>query len=90
MLYEVITIRNNSEMTKKEYMRVFDKIARSKQFTSLEEAFSQVLDDSEGAGLGLVIMILMLKKVGLDDENYHLLVENGETITRIVMSYNFV
>ncbi len=84
----LLEIRNNSEMTKKEYMRVFDKIARSKQFTSLEEAFSQVLDDSEGAGLGLVIMILMLKKVGLDDENYHLLVENGETITRIVMPMN--
>ncbi len=81
----LLEIRNNSEMTKKEYMRVFDKIARSRQFVSLEEAFSQVLDDSEGAGLGLVIMILMLKKVGLDDENYELLVENGETITRIVM-----
>jgi len=84
----VLEIRNNSEMTKKEYMRVFDKIARSRQFTSLEEAFSQVLDDSEGAGLGLVIMILMLKKVGLDDENYQILVENGETITRIVMPMN--
>ncbi len=84
----VLEIRNNSEMTKKEFMRVFDKIARSRQFTSLEEAFSQVLDDSEGAGLGLVIMILMLKKVGLDDENYQLLVEDGETVTRIVMPMN--
>lgn len=81
----ILEIRNNSEMTKKEYMRVFDKVARSRQFTSLEEAFSQVLDDSEGAGLGLVIMILMLKKVGLDDDNYQILVENGETITRIIM-----
>jgi putative nucleotidyltransferase with HDIG domain len=81
----LLEIRNNSEMTKTEYKRVFDKIARSRQFTSLEEALSQVLDDSEGAGLGLVIMILMLKKVGLNDENYQIKVENGETITRITM-----
>jgi putative nucleotidyltransferase with HDIG domain len=81
----IVEIRNNSEMTKTEYKRVFDKIARSQQFTSLEEALSQVLDESEGAGLGLVIMILMLKKVGLDDKNYDIMVENGETITRIVM-----
>ncbi len=81
----VIEVKNNSEMTKTEYKRVFDKIARSQQFTTLEEALTQVLDDSEGAGLGLVIMILMLKKVGLDDQNYEVLVENGETITRIVM-----
>lgn len=81
----VIEIRNNSEMTKTEFKRVFDKLARSKQFTSLEDALTQVLDDSEGAGLGLVIMILMLQKVGLTDESYHVLVENGETITRILM-----
>lgn len=81
----LIEIRNNSEMTKTEFKRVYDKIARSRQFTTLEEAFSQVLDDTEGAGLGLVIMILMLKKVGLNDDNYQILVEKGETITRIIM-----
>jgi putative nucleotidyltransferase with HDIG domain len=81
----VLEVRNNSEMTKTEFKRVFDKIARSRQFTTLEEALTQVLDDSEGAGLGLVIMILMLKKVGLDDENYEVLVDGGETITRITM-----
>lgn len=81
----MLDIRNNSEMTKTEFKRVFDKLARSRQFTTLEEALSQILDDSEGAGLGLVIMILMLKKVGLNDENYNVFVENGETITRITM-----
>ena len=81
----VVEVRNNSEMTKTEFKRVFDKMARSRQFTSLEEALTQVLDDTEGAGLGLVIMILMLKKVGLNDENYEVLVESGETITRITM-----
>ena len=81
----LLEIRNNSEMNKTEFKRVFDKIARSRQFSSLEEAFSQVMDDSEGAGLGLVIMILMLKKVGLNDDNYEVFVEKGETITRIIM-----
>lgn len=86
----VLEVRNNSEMTKIEYKRVFDKLARSRQFNSLEEAFTQVLDDSEGAGLGLVIMLLMLKKIGLNDENYEILVENGETITRITMPMDAV
>jgi putative nucleotidyltransferase with HDIG domain len=84
----VIEVKNNSEMTKTEFKRVFDKIARSRQFGTLEEAFAQVLDDSEGAGLGLVIMILMLKKVGLNDDCYEVLVEKGETVTRIVMPMN--
>ena len=76
----VLEIRNNSEMNKVEFKRVFDKIARSRQFATLEEAFSQVMDDSEGAGLGLVILILMLKKVGLNDDHYEVLVKTAKPL----------
>ncbi|MCL2721872.1 MAG: HDOD domain-containing protein [Treponema sp.] len=65
-----IEIRNNVTATKTEQLRIHDKMARSRQFDSLEDALSQVLDDSEGAGLGLVILVLMLKKMGLDDEAF--------------------
>ena len=40
---------------------------------------------TEGAGLGLIIMILMLEKIGLTEENFQILCENGETITRIIL-----
>src|SRR5690606_25413945 len=59
-----ISIRNNVRISRKEQMRVYDRIARSRGFNSLEEAMSAVLDSSEGAGLGLVILVLMLKKLG--------------------------
>jgi hypothetical protein len=62
----VISVRNNVEMTRTEQIRIFDRVARSRAFTSMEEAFSTVLDTSEGAGLGIVILILMLKKIGLE------------------------
>lgn len=81
----IIEIRNNSEMTEFEFKRVFDKIARSRQFFTLEEAIKNILDDTEGAGLGLVIMILMLKKIGFSDEHYDVLIENGETISRLTL-----
>jgi len=45
-------------------------MARSRQYDNLEDAFSSILDDSEGAGLGLVILVLMLKKIGLDDNAF--------------------
>jgi putative nucleotidyltransferase with HDIG domain len=80
-----ISVHNNVEITRKEQMRVFDRIARSRAFDSMEEAFAAVLDNSEGAGLGIVILILMLKKIGLDEEAFELEFENGETIARIVI-----
>lgn len=83
-----IEVRNNSELTVEEYKRIHDKLSRSQQFTSIDQAFTQILDDSEGAGLGLVIMILMLEKIGLTEENFQVLCENGETITRIILPIN--
>jgi len=65
-----VEIRNNVKANKIEQLRIHDKMARSRQYGSLEEAFSNVLDNSEGAGLGLVILVLMLKKMGLDDDAF--------------------
>jgi putative nucleotidyltransferase with HDIG domain len=80
-----VEVRNNSTLTVFEYKRIHDKLARAQQYTSVEEALTQILDDTEGAGLGLVIMILMLEKIGLTEENFQTLCENGETITRIIL-----
>lgn len=78
-------VANNTEITKREQFRVYDRIARSRAFDSLEEAMTTVLDDSEGAGLGIVIMVLMLKKIGLDEDAFDIDTKNGETIARIVI-----
>lgn len=82
-----IEIRNKSELSVFEYKRIHDKITRAQQFTNVEDCISQVLDDSEGAGLGLVIMILVLRKIGLTEENYQVVSTNGETITRLILPF---
>ncbi|MFP3090798.1 HDOD domain-containing protein [Treponema sp. TIM-1] len=80
-----VEVRNNAAATKTELIRIHDKLARSRQYNNLEEALSQVLDDSEGAGLGLVILVLMLKKMGLDEDCFDILGTEKETIARIVI-----
>jgi putative nucleotidyltransferase with HDIG domain len=66
-------------------IRIHDKLARSRQYDNLEDALSQVLDDSEGAGLGLVILVLMLKKMGLDEDCFDIISSDKETIARILI-----
>ncbi|MDR0447645.1 MAG: HDOD domain-containing protein [Treponema sp.] len=80
-----IEVRNNIPITKTELVRIHDKLARSRQFNNLEDALSQVLDDSEGAGLGLVILLLMLKKMGLTEECFDITGTASETIARIII-----
>ena len=83
-----IEVRNNSELTVEEYKRMHDKLSSAQQYTSVDQALEQILDDTEGAGLGLIIMILMLEKIGLTEENFQILSEGGETITRIILPLN--
>ncbi|MDR0598575.1 MAG: HDOD domain-containing protein [Treponema sp.] len=80
-----IEIKNNIAITKIELVRIHDKLARSRQYNNLEDALSQVLDDSEGAGLGLVILVLMLKKMGLDEDCFDITGTENETIARIII-----
>ncbi|MCL1837518.1 MAG: HDOD domain-containing protein [Treponema sp.] len=80
-----IEIRNNVVVTRAELIRIHDRLARSRQFSTMEDALSQVLDDSEGAGLGLVILVLMLKKMGLDEDCFNLHSSSKETIARITV-----
>ncbi len=80
-----VRVGNNTTITRKEQIRIYDRIARSRAFKSLEEAMTSVMDDSEGAGLGIVILVLMLKKIGLDEDAFDIDIENEETVARLVI-----
>ncbi|MDR0639528.1 MAG: HDOD domain-containing protein [Spirochaetaceae bacterium] len=80
-----IEVRNNSVIARAELIRIYDRLARSQQFNSIEEAFDHVIDDSEGAGLGIVVMVLMLKKMGLGKNAFNISCNEIETIAKIVV-----
>lgn len=80
-----LSVRNNARLTTTEMTRAFDRMARSRAFSSMEEAFLEVLDDSEGAGLGITILVLMLRKMGLTEKCFHLAQGDKETIASLTI-----
>jgi putative nucleotidyltransferase with HDIG domain len=86
----LVSVKNNVEITKAEQIRVFDRIARARAFNSVEEAPSTLVDDIEGAGLGIIIIILMLKRIGLDEESFDLDFLDGETVATISIPFSEV
>jgi len=85
-----LSVRNNVPISPKELTRVFDRVARSRAFESMEEAFGEVLDDSEGAGLGIVIMVLMLRKMGLTEKSFDLNQVGNDTSASLTIPMNAV
>lgn len=83
-----IEIRNNSLLTKEENEKIHEKLASVQKYTSLEDAYANVLDQSEGAGLGIIIIILMLEEVGLDKNSYQVFIDENETVTSLVLPCN--
>ncbi len=83
-----IEIINNSKLTVFEKERIQQKLDSVQQYSNMDEVLTSVLDQSEGAGLGIIIIILMLQKVGLSKENYQLITTDEETITRIILPCN--
>lgn len=83
-----IEIKNNSKLTVFEKERIQQKLDSVQQYKEMDEVLTSVLDQSEGAGLGIIIIILMLQKVGLSKENYQVISTEDETITRIILPCN--
>jgi putative nucleotidyltransferase with HDIG domain len=74
-----IEVRNNVTANRFEHIRIHDKLARSRQYNNMEEVLSQSLVDSEGSGLGLIVLILILKKMGLEEECFNFKVKDTYT-----------
>lgn len=77
-----LDIRNNSVLTEIEKQRVKERLDNIHQYT-MEELLGNVVDQTEGAGLGINSVGLMLQKIGLPKENFSIFVEGDETVSRI-------
>ncbi|MDR1248863.1 MAG: HDOD domain-containing protein [Treponema sp.] len=76
-------VRNNATITKTELFRIHEKLKQARKYDNMEEALGQVLDDAEGAGLGLVILTLMLKKIGLNEDSFSIMSDEKETVAQV-------
>ena len=80
-----IEVRNNATITVSELERIQRRLSKAREFDEIEDAILHMFDDTEGAGLGLVILVMMLKKLGLEANAFDILKSEEETIARIVI-----
>lgn len=77
-----ITVANNTKITEAEYKRICDKIEKTKCYSDLADAVSDI-DQTEGSGLGIITVIIMLKKLGLNPNNLSFKITENETVATI-------
>lgn len=85
-----ILVRNSAEITAHEQSRIYDRIARARAHHSFVEALAGPLDSVEGAGLGILILMEFLKRIGLGEEAFSIQARDGMTIASVMIPMNSV
>jgi putative nucleotidyltransferase with HDIG domain len=76
------SVFNNATIIEEEYKRIRERIKQSKNFQNLADAYNDVYDATEGAGLGLVLMIFLLRNSGIGADNLDISHnDNGVTVS---------
>lgn len=85
-----IDITNNSPILDSERERIVNKVKMAKQFDNLEDAIAHGFDSSEGGGFGLIILLLMLRKVNLDEKALSFKSDENTSKTSLTVPLNTI
>ena len=66
----IISVFNNVKIIKEEYERITFRIVQATVFNNLSEAYNDVYNSTEGAGLGLMLIMFLLKNSGIGVDNF--------------------
>ncbi|MFH0974165.1 MAG: HDOD domain-containing protein [Spirochaetota bacterium] len=80
-----VSIINNTPILEEEQRKIESRIKKAYSYNDISEAFEDVMDDSEGAGLGLIMALMLFKSAGFPYDTYSLKCENNLTITSIII-----
>ena len=88
----LIFIENPSILLDQEEERIREKLALAMQTGNLYEYSTLYEDETEGRGLGFAIVVVLIKHLGFNPDNFRIFIENNHTIARLEfpLSKNYV
>ena len=77
-----LSVSNNTKITASEYARIQEKISKTLNYDNVADAFSDI-DQTEGSGLGIITIVIMLRKLGLTMDCLKFSTTDTETVATI-------
>ena len=78
-----IKVKNNFALLKREEERIREKFKNAQSFSSLLDFYMAHGDDTEGAGLGLALVIMLIKDAGFDPDYFRVFTRDNSTVARL-------
>lgn len=83
-----IEVINNTPVIKMEEIRMREKMRKSMEYNDIAEFYMDNMDNTEGAGLGIALIMIMLKGEGIDPNLFRIITKPKETIARIEVPFS--
>lgn len=83
-----IEVRNNIPILESELNKIKARVNKAYKYQDIAEAFTDVLDDSEGAGLGLIMALMLLRNSGFPKDSFKINRTDNLTSVNLSIPYN--
>jgi HD-like signal output (HDOD) protein len=84
------SVINNSPLLEIEQERILVRMEKSEQYKTVIDAYKDMGDSSESAGLGIVMSILLLRNIGLDRTNLKISSDSQTTTFELLIPTEIV
>jgi len=85
-----LLVLNNSVILSPELDRIREKFKWASSIKDMEEAMENVVDTLEGGGLGIILMVLMFRKLGVTEKAFKIMRNEKYTQTKISIPMDLV
>ena len=81
------TIKNSVPIIPEELIRINMRLALAAQKSTFNDIYEEIEDETEGAGLGLALIVMFLKSMGIDPSSFTIKSDGNVTVASFLIPY---
>jgi len=83
-----IEVINNTPIAPEEERRMREKMKKSMSYNDIAEFYMDNMDNTEGAGLGIALIMILMKGEDLDPNLFRIMTLDDKTVARVEIPFN--
>lgn len=86
----IVRVKNNQSMVSPEILKIRTSLIYAQNYEDIMEYYLERADDSEGEGIGIALIIILLKDLGVPVSNFRIENQDGLTVANITFPWEIL
>ncbi|WP_061245197.1 hypothetical protein [Leptospira noguchii] len=84
----IVEVTNNTPVIREEEERMREKMKKAMSYNDIAEFYMDNMDNTEGAGLGIALIMILLKSENIDPQLFRIMTREHETVSRVEIPFS--